>query len=116
MLQTFGQRLRELRKSKELTQRQLAKKAGIDFTYLSKIENDQPSYRPSEEVIRQLAAVLQANADELILLSQKIPAEIQRAMTRNTKAQTFLRSASELSEQDWDRILKIVEEHKKHRR
>lgn len=35
---TFGQRLRELRIEKGMTQKELAAKAKIDFTYLSKIE------------------------------------------------------------------------------
>ena len=40
---TFGQRLRELRKAKGLNQKELAEKVGIDFTYLSKLENDRMS-------------------------------------------------------------------------
>ena len=34
--ETFGQRIRRLRRSRGLTQRQLAEQLGIDFTYLSK--------------------------------------------------------------------------------
>jgi transcriptional regulator with XRE-family HTH domain len=113
MPSTFGHRLRELRLAKDLTQRELAKKAGIDFTYLSKIENDQPGYQPSEQVIRELAKLLGTDAEELVLLAQKIPEKIQRAMARNIKAHAFLRSAADLSEADWDKILKIVEENKK---
>jgi transcriptional regulator with XRE-family HTH domain len=35
---TFGERVRELRKAKNLTLRGLAGQVGVDFTYLSKIE------------------------------------------------------------------------------
>jgi len=35
----FGQRLRELRREKRWTLRALADAVGVDFTYLSKIEN-----------------------------------------------------------------------------
>lgn len=37
---TFSKRVRELRKTRNLTQRELADRVGINFTYLSKIEND----------------------------------------------------------------------------
>jgi transcriptional regulator with XRE-family HTH domain len=40
----FGGRLREMRKEKGLTLREVAERAGIDFTYLSKMENDRISY------------------------------------------------------------------------
>ncbi len=109
---SFGQRLRELRKAKNYTQRELAKKAQIDFTYLSKIENDIPGFRPSEDVIRRLARVLAADPEELVLLAEKIPKTIQRSMAKNPKAAAFLRDAGVLDEKDWDRILDIVARRK----
>jgi transcriptional regulator with XRE-family HTH domain len=36
---TFGERLRQLRRERQMNQRALAERAGIDFTYLSKLEN-----------------------------------------------------------------------------
>jgi transcriptional regulator with XRE-family HTH domain len=36
---TFGERIRELRKASGLTLRALPGKVGVNFTYLSKIEN-----------------------------------------------------------------------------
>ena len=69
---TFGQRLRELRKSKGITQRALADKVGISFTYLSKIENGamQP---PRGKTITDLANALDTDADELFGLAKKVP-------------------------------------------
>ena len=43
----FGQKLRELREENDLTQSKLAKQIGVDFTYLSRIEN---GYIPGENV------------------------------------------------------------------
>ena len=40
MAKTFGQSLRELRSSKIVSQRELAEKVGVDFSYISKVEND----------------------------------------------------------------------------
>jgi len=51
-MQTFGQRLRELRKEARISQRELAERVEVDFTYLSKIENDRVE-PPSEAVIRK---------------------------------------------------------------
>ena len=105
---SFGRRLRELRKENDYTQRQLAEKAQIDFTYLRKIENDQPGYLPSEEIIRKLAKLLDADPEEFVLLAQRIPKNIQQSMARNPHAAEFLRDASNLSERDWKQILEIL--------
>ena len=56
----FGEKVRELRKAKNLTLRELAAKVKVNFTYLSKIENHKLSFGefPSEDLIRKLAKVL----------------------------------------------------------
>ena len=71
---TFGQRLRELRKAKEITQRELADRVGISFTYLSKIEHSAMP-PPRGKTIMALAHALDADSDELFGLSKKIPSE-----------------------------------------
>lgn len=71
----FGQRLRELRKAKGMTQRELADKVGINFTYLSKLETGVMP-RPGEKIILALAKVLDADLDELFGLARKIPSDI----------------------------------------
>jgi len=88
--QQFGTRLRELRIQAGLTQRKLADKIGVDFSYLSKIENGiLPP--PSEKVILRLAEVLNADKDELITLAGRIPADIAK-MLKNRKTLQLLRS------------------------
>ncbi len=76
---TFGQRIRTLRKDLGLSQRELAQRVGIDFTYLSKIENDR-SEPPSEAVIKRLALELSADPDDLIVLAGKIPSDLAPAL------------------------------------
>ena len=71
---TFGQRLREMRKAKDITQRELADSVGISFTYLSKIENSAMP-PPRGKTILALAHALDADSDELFGLSKKIPTE-----------------------------------------
>ena len=56
----FGDKILELRKAKNLTQRELAKRIGINFTYLSKIENNklEKGQSPREDTIMKLALAL----------------------------------------------------------
>jgi transcriptional regulator with XRE-family HTH domain len=76
----FGQRVRELRTAKNLSLRDLAPMVGVGFTYLSKVENAKLDFGdyPSETLIRKLAAALDANETELLILAEKIPEPIRR--------------------------------------
>lgn len=77
---TFGERIRELRQEKELTLRDLAAKVGVGFTYISKIENHklEVGHGPSEKLIHKLAAELDADEEELLLLAEKVPEPIRK--------------------------------------
>ena len=101
---TFGQRLRELRKARNLSQKTLADKVGINFTYLSKIENERLDFAqfPSEELIRKLAAALEADEDELLILAQKIPEQIKKRVMERPDA---FRKFADLDDKTIDRIL-----------
>jgi len=88
--QEFGRKLRELRIKAHLTQRQLADKVQVDFTYLSKIENGVVP-PPREKVMLRLAGVLNTDADELIALAGKIPADVAQIL-KNRETLQFLRS------------------------
>src|SRR5262245_42485360 len=81
----FGQRVRSLRQGLGLSQRALASKLGINFTYLSKIENERLDFGdyPSEELILKLTSALEANPDDLLILAEKVPERIrQRVLER----------------------------------
>lgn len=81
----FGNRVRELRKAKRLSQRALGDLVGVSFTYVSKIENEKLDFGdyPSEELIRKLAGALDTEEDGLLLLAEKIPEAIrQRVLQR----------------------------------
>lgn len=72
---TFGERVKELRKARGVSQRELAGRVGIDFTYLSKIENDRTE-PPSESTIERIAEALDANADDLLVLADRFPSDL----------------------------------------
>src|ERR1700730_8270232 len=121
---TFGKRIRELRKQKNLTQRELAGRVaallqseegrGFDVTYLSKIENDKLP-PPSMLVILLLAQELETSSDDLLRLAGKAPADLGQTLKESAGARIFYRSAQELglTEEDWQRLLKYLKRAKK---
>lgn len=90
MSQTFGKLIRQARKDKGYSQRDLAKLIGLDFTYLSKLENDRADYPPKEEVIRSLARQLDLDAEELIFLAGRIPQRDEGFLRENYKVMPAL--------------------------
>lgn len=85
MNQNFAQLIRMARKEKGYSQRELAKLVGLDFTYLSKLENDRADYAPKEDVIRLLAQNLDLDEEELIFLSGRIPQQEEALLKQHYK-------------------------------
>ena len=110
----FPDRLRELRRAARLSQRALAEQVGVDFTYLSKIENGRVE-PPSEGVLLRIAKELAGQlgkdetelADELITLAGKIPSDLAETLSRNPEVVRLLRSVgSEVhSAAEWRKLL-----------
>lgn len=90
MIQSFGQLIRQARKDKGYSQRELAKLVELDFTYLSKLENDRADYPPKEYVIQLLAHYLDLDKDELIFLAGRIPQRDEDFIKQNYKAMPAL--------------------------
>ncbi len=107
----FGEKLRELRQKQRLTQRGLAGQVGVDFTYISKIENGKLSFGdfPGERLIGRMAVVLEADADELLILAEKIPEPIRRRFLERPDA--FLKLAA-LDDKTLDGVLAGIERRK----
>jgi transcriptional regulator with XRE-family HTH domain len=112
---TFGDRLRELRLQNGFNQRDLAEKVGIDFTYLSKIENDKMS-PPSQETIRKLAEELEADLDELLILANRVPDDVKEVITKSREHPAFLREIQDLDEEELKRLKKKAQEIREERR
>lgn len=102
MGQTFGQALRELRRSKAISQRDLAEKVGVDFSYISKIENDRLP-PPAADTIVKICNALEAPSDTLLALSGKIPSEVRETIGFSPAALEFIRSAQSMNitEEEW---------------
>lgn len=92
-----------------MTLRALAEAAGVDFTYLSKIENERVEHLPSVETIRDLAEALGEDAMGLLQLANKLPPELAK-LAGNDKARHFFQRAQEIaSPKDWDALLDLLE-------
>lgn len=105
---TVGQRIREIRKARNLTQRQLADRVGINFTYLSRVENDRldDEQTPREDTLQRIASALDADPDELLLLARRIPGTIRR---RILEKPGIFRRILKLSDNDLEHMLKQFE-------
>jgi len=61
---TIGQRIREIRRERELTLKQLADKSGLTLTYLSDVERNQT--RPSLKALLRIAGALEVSMADLL--------------------------------------------------
>lgn len=105
MKYTFGQVLRKLRQDAGMSQRELASRIGVDFSYISKIENDRlPS--PAADTIVTICRELNESPEHLLALTGKIPSEVEAAVASNKTAQEFLREAQtmNLTDGEWKTI------------
>ena len=102
---TFGQTLKEIRRSKGVTQRQLAAAVGVDFSYISKVENDRMP-PPAADTIVKICENLGVPPDELLAMTGKIPTPIKEAISENPAAQQFLREAQTmtLTDDEWSAL------------
>jgi transcriptional regulator with XRE-family HTH domain len=104
---TFGERVRQLRQAKGLTLRALAGVVGVNFTYLSKIENGKLDFGdyPGEGLILKLAHVLEAEEAELMLLAEKVPDSIRRRVIERPDA---FRQLAKLDDESLDKVLRQI--------
>ena len=104
---TFGQALRELRRSKGVSQRELADKVSVDFSYISKLENDRLS-PPAADTIVRICNVLGVAPDELLALTGRIPSDIKGILGSCPAAIQFIRTAQAIgvTEGEWEKLTK----------
>ena len=111
----FGEKIRELRKSQNLTQKELGDLVGVTFAYISKVENERLDFGdyPSEALIGKLAAALGTDEDELMLLAKKIPENIRQRVLERPDA---FRKFADLTDADIDQLLEQIEKKRQQRR
>lgn len=107
MSESFGQALRKYRRSSEISQRELADRIGIDFSYLSKLENDRIP-PPAADTIVAICNELGIDPEELLALTGKIPSDVQKTVSTSVGAQVFMREVQQmgLTDNEWQALTK----------
>ena len=99
---TFGETLRTLRREANTSQRALADEVGVDFSYISKLENGHlPA--PAADTIVKICKVLDVPPERLLSLTGKLPTDVQETMGGSHAAQQFMRDAQRMgiTEDEW---------------
>jgi HTH-type transcriptional regulator, competence development regulator len=109
MNETFGQLLKTIRRDKGVNQRDLADQVGVDFSYISKIENDRLP-PPSAETIIKICRALEVPEEVLLSNSKKISADMSQAMSASPSAIKFMNQVKTmaLSDQEWEQLTKTL--------
>lgn len=99
---SFGRLLKQRRRMAGISQRGLAARAKLDFSYISKVENDRLA-PPAADTIVGICRVLDIDPSELLAASGKLPTEIHSNVASSAAAQSFLQNASQmdLTEGEW---------------
>jgi transcriptional regulator with XRE-family HTH domain len=101
----FATILREKRHASGLSQRHLAERVGVDFSYISKLENGRlPA--PSAETIVRLSEVLGCPSEDLLSPARKLTTAVENGITSEPAALRFLDDASKLklSADEWEHL------------
>jgi HTH-type transcriptional regulator, competence development regulator len=106
MKETFGQILKELRRNKNISQRELADKVSVDFSYISKLENDRLA-PPSAETIIRISNVLEIPSEVLLSHSGKVSDEMKGTISSSPEALMFMNEAKNmnLQAQEWQQLI-----------
>lgn len=97
---TFGEKVKKLREKKGISQRQFALALDITPTYMSKIERGEFS-PPSEEVIKNMAILLDVDSDELLSYANKVDSELLDIIKNEpTKYAALLRQWAKKAKKD----------------
>ncbi len=92
---TFGEHIRARRQERRLSLRVVARQAGIDVAYLSRVEVGKVP--PSDQLLESLAAVLAMSIDELFLLAGRLPQSIRSLVEMDSyRVTTALRSMAQM--------------------
>lgn len=105
----LGEYIKSERKAKKITQRELASKIGVDFSYISKIESGETK-TPSDGILEKISKILDLDAEVLMLLSNRLPDEIREKIETNPKAMEVMKllSKKQITESQWDEVFKIL--------
>ncbi|SFB28040.1 Helix-turn-helix domain-containing protein [Cohnella sp. OV330] len=96
---TFGKRLKLARQEKHMTQNEVAGALGVDFTTISKYENNRS--QPDNEILRELASIYEVSLDWLLtgIDKEQASAEPNRFVIQGVEQPLTEEEAGHLQEQ-----------------
>ena len=110
----FGKLIKKLRRDKNLTLEQVAKKVGVSIVNISHIERGQSG--ASRKVIQKLAKALDYDADKLLAAADEIGEDVEKIIRKIPSAvPDFLRTAKNLSKDEWESLTDQIKEMKNKR-
>ena len=102
MSERVGKLITELRKERGLTQRKVAELIGMNYTYLSKMENGRLGTTPASETLIKLADALCVDPDWLLTQCGRPPQKMVRQIARNPE---FFERLGKLPGKNLDAVL-----------
>ena len=105
---TLGETIKDLRDKKRLSMRGLAKAVDVTPMHISNIEKGFTT--GSSGLIAKIARVLEADVDSLLHMVDRVDPEVVEVIQQNPQAvPNFLRSAKDLSSDDWGKMQTYLE-------
>jgi len=99
ILEEFGKRIRELRKQKNLSQEDLAERAGLHYTYIGQVERGKKN--PSLKSIEKIAKALDTSLPDLFLF-------LEKRAPKDSLKQQILDTIADMDTRTLKLILKVV--------
>lgn len=113
---SFGKTLQKVRRSKGMTQRDVAASISMDHGYFSRLENDRFDYKPSRETVEKIAEALKCTEEErteLLTEANRIDQELEKMVidARNRpEIKKLFRAAANLSREQIEKMISQAEE------
>ena len=105
----FGAHIGIIRRAKKYSLREVAQAAGMDFTYLCKIERGTMP-PPSVAVVRKIAEALGLERFELELMAGHLPDRLRALTFDNKYAREFLsKQAGNLTSDGWAELASVLD-------
>ena len=103
----FGERIRELRESHGWTQKELSDRLGVSISYISKVENERLHFGdyPSEKFVHKLAGELDADENELLLLSDRVPDALRQRIRERPEV---FNAVADLDNKSMDQLMQQI--------
>ena len=100
----IGIHIRNIRKQKGLTQKELAQKVSLDFTQLNRIETGKSE--PSLKNLKLIAECLEVSIDQIVYGKENIEEPVS---TQNKPLWEKIRLIERLNEEDKNALIKIID-------